>query len=287
MTPMSKNIFTAYNGLKRDLEKITEDYVFEAKLIIKYITGYTNREILERYSDTLTPVQENKLTAILNQRRIHYPLQYILGKWDFMGLPFKVGPGVLIPRPDTETLVEKTLELIKDKKEPKVLDLCCGSGCIAISIAKERPDAKVFAAEKYSVALKYAKENAILNDTKNVTFIEGDVLEGVASSEKYDLILSNPPYLDTEEMKKLPVEVTYEPETALIGGEDGMLFYREIIKNYKGSLNEGGIMAFEIGATSRQKELPDMMKKAGLINVQTATDIENRERVVFGTVKNI
>ncbi|MBR3144774.1 MAG: peptide chain release factor N(5)-glutamine methyltransferase [Clostridia bacterium] len=284
---MSKNIFTAYNGLKRDLEKITEDYVFEAKLIIKYITGYTNREILERYSDTLTPVQENKLTAILNQRRIHYPLQYILGKWDFMGLPFKVGPGVLIPRPDTETLVEKTLELIKDKKEPKVLDLCCGSGCIAISIAKERPDAKVFAAEKYSVALKYAKENAILNDTKNVTFIEGDVLEGVASSEKYDLILSNPPYLDTEEMKKLPVEVTYEPETALIGGEDGMLFYREIIKNYKGSLNEGGIMAFEIGATSRQKELPDMMKKAGLINVQTATDIENRERVVFGTVKNI
>lgn len=287
MTPMSKNIFTAYNGLKSDLEKITEDYVFEAKQIIKHITGYTNREILERYSDTLTPVQENKLTAILNQRRIHYPLQYILGKWDFMGLPFKVGPGVLIPRPDTETLVEKTLELIKDKKEPKVLDLCCGSGCIAISIAKERPDAKVYAVEKYSVALKYAKENAILNDTKNVTFIEGDVLEGVANSEKYDLILSNPPYLDTEEMKKLPVEVTYEPETALIGGEDGMLFYREIIKNYKGSLNEGGIMAFEIGATSRQKELPDMMEKAGLINVQTATDIENRERVVFGTVKNI
>ncbi|MBR0466101.1 MAG: peptide chain release factor N(5)-glutamine methyltransferase [Clostridia bacterium] len=284
---MSKNIFTAYNGLKSDLEKITEDYVFEAKQIIKHITGYTNREILERYSDTLTPVQENKLTAILNQRRIHYPLQYILGKWDFMGLPFKVGPGVLIPRPDTETLVEKTLELIKDKKEPKVLDLCCGSGCIAISIAKERPDAKVYAVEKYSVALKYAKENAILNDTKNVTFIEGDVLEGVANSEKYDLILSNPPYLDTEEMKKLPVEVTYEPETALIGGEDGMLFYREIIKNYKGSLNEGGIMAFEIGATSRQKELPDMMEKAGLINVQTATDIENRERVVFGTVKNI
>ncbi len=287
MTPMSKNIFTAYNGLKNDLEKITEDYVFEAKQIIKYITGYTNREILERYSDTLTPVQENKLTAILNQRRIHYPLQYILGKWDFMGLPFKVGPGVLIPRPDTETLVEKALELIKDKKEPKVLDLCCGSGCIAISIAKERPDAKVYAVEKYSVALKYAKENAILNDTKNVTFIEGDVLEGVASSEKYDLILSNPPYLDTEEMKKLPVEVTYEPETALIGGEDGMLFYREIIKNYKGSLNEGGIMAFEIGATSRQKELPDMMKKADFKNVQTATDIENRERVVFGTVKNI
>ena len=284
---MSKNIFTAYNGLKNDLEKITEDYVFEAKQIIKYITGYTNREILERYSDTLTPVQENKLTAILNQRRIHYPLQYILGKWDFMGLPFKVGPGVLIPRPDTETLVEKALELIKDKKEPKVLDLCCGSGCIAISIAKERPDAKVYAVEKYSVALKYAKENAILNDTKNVTFIEGDVLEGVANNEKYDLILSNPPYLDTEEMKKLPVEVTYEPETALIGGEDGMLFYREIIKNYKGSLNEGGIMAFEIGATSRQKELPDMMKKADFKNVQTATDIENRERVVFGTVKNI
>ena len=285
---MSKTIFSAYNGLKHDLEKITpEDYVFEAKQIIKHITGYTNREILERYSDTLTQVQENKLTAIINQRKIHYPLQYILGRWDFYGIPFKVGPGVLIPRADTETLVEKALELIKDKKEPLVLDLCCGSGCIGIAIAKNRPDAKIVAVEKYDTALNYAKENAKLSDIKNITFVEGDVLKGTAAEDKYDIIVSNPPYLDPDEMKKLPIEVTFEPETALLGGEDGMLFYREIIKNYRNSLKDGGTIAFEIGATDRQKKLPEMLKQAGFSDVQTALDIEDRERVVFGTVNNI
>lgn len=278
-------IFSAYNDLKVRLSKIENcDVVFEAKQIIKHITGYTNREILERYGENLTPVQQNKLTAILRQREIHYPLQYILGRWDFYGLPFFVGPGVLIPRADTETLVEKALELIKDIKEPLVLDLCTGSGCIAVSVAKNRPDSRVTAVERYDVALSYAKKNVKLNGADNVELIEGDVLESAAADKRFDIILSNPPYLSEEEMKHLQPEVTFEPETALIGGKDGLLFYKAIIKNYKNSLKKGGIIAFEIGATKAQDKLPELLAAEGFKNIETALDIEGRQRVVFGTV---
>jgi len=285
---MSQTIFSAYNNLKHNLEKIDEsDYVFEAKQIIKYVTGYTNREILERYTENLTAVQENKLIAILEQRKMRYPLQYILGRWDFYGLPFMVGPGVLIPRADTETLVEKALDLIKDRKSPKVLDLCTGSGCIAIAIAKNRPDAEVLALDKYDVPLSYAKKNIELNKVDNVTLSEGDVLKGAENDKKYDLIVSNPPYLTKTEMENLQPEVSYEPDTALLGGEDGLEFYRAIIENYKSALKENGIMAFEIGATESQDNLAEMLREAGFKNVDTALDIENRQRVVFGTYNNI
>ena len=149
------------------------------------------------------------------QREMRYPLQYIFGQWEFYGLNFKVGPGVLIPRADTEVLADKALELIKNKKSPRVLDLCTGSGCIAVAIAKTRSDAAVTAVEKYEAALDYARQNVKRNGVNNVTLLAGDVLEAAAAEGRYDLIVSNPPYITAADMKKLQPEVTYEPETAL------------------------------------------------------------------------
>lgn len=279
-----RTIFEAYNKLKRDLISIgIEDTVFEAKQIIKHITGFTNREILEFYGNPLTDEQEDELDSIVKMRADRYPLQYALGSWSCFGYEFKVGPGVLIPRSDTETIIETALELIKDKKDPFVLDLCSGSGCIGISIALENKSSTVTLVEKYPEAALYSQENITLNRAFNATLKIGDVTEGAQADKKYDIIVSNPPYVTADEMKSLQKEVTFEPETALFGGEDGLDFYKIITKKYKSSLKEGGILCFEIGF-KQADAVSGILKDAGFKNVTVKRDIEQRDRVVFGTV---
>lgn len=151
---MSKTIFEGYNECKKQLaEADIPDCVFEAKQIIKHVTGYTNAQILANYNRPLSQFQEDLLTVIIKQRLVHYPLQYIIGRWSFFGHEFFVGPGVLIPRADTETVMDVCMEYLAGDKEYKVLDLCAGTGCIGISIAAERENAKVTLVEKYSEAL--------------------------------------------------------------------------------------------------------------------------------------
>ena len=284
---MGKTIFEAYNGIKNELEKAgIEDYVFEAKQIIKHVTGYNNMQILTNYAEELTEKQQIMLTATVKQRLIRYPLQYIFGTWDFYGLPFKVGPGVLVPRADTETLVDTLLDLIKDIKAPAVLDLCSGTGCVAIAAAKNRTDAAVTAVEKYEEAARYIRENVKLNNVPNIRLVTGDVFEGAATDTKYDIIVSNPPYVTAEEMKKLPTEVTYEPATALFGGDDGLTFYRAIVKLYKTALKENGKAAFEIGSTQADA-VKQILAENGFCDIGVKKDAENRDRVVFGTLKSI
>lgn len=283
---MARTIFNAYNDIKSELEGVTDDYVFEAKQIIKYITGYTNKEILLYYTRTLTEYQESRLSEILDRRKTHYPLQYILEEWSFFGYPFLVGPGVLIPRADTEALVENALKRIADVKAPRVLDLCTGTGCIAIAIAKERTDAAVTAVEKFDEAFFYAEKNKELNRVPNLRIIKGDVLEGAAKDMKYDLIVSNPPYVTADEMNSLQTEVTFEPASALFGGEDGLTYYRAIAKNYKDCFNKGGILALEIGA-KQGAQVKEILEAEGYKNVEVLLDVEKRQRVIFGTADNI
>ena len=284
---MGKTIFEAYNGTKNELEKAgIEDYVFEAKQIIKHVTSYNNMQILTNYAEELTEKQKIMLTATVKQRLIRYPLQYIFGTWDFYGLPFKVGPGVLVPRADTETLVDTLLDLIKEIKAPAVLDLCSGTGCVAIAAAKNRTDAAVTAVEKYEEAARYIRENVKLNNVPNIRLVTGDVFEGAATDTKYDIIVSNPPYVTAEEMKKLPKEVTYEPATALFGGDDGLTFYRAIVKTYKTALKENGKAAFEIGS-AQADAVKQILAENGFCDIGVKKDAENRDRVVFGTLKSI
>ncbi len=279
------NIFEAYNKTKKELEAAgIEDYVFEAKQIIKHITGFSNSEILMNYTNRLTEFQSNNLTAIIKQRAIRYPLQYIFGEWAFYGREFFVGPGVLVPRADTETLVEVCLKYLKNSESPAVLDLCAGSGCIGITLALEKADASVTLVEKFPEAARYAERNIKRHGTDNATLICGDVLNGAANDKEYELIVSNPPYVPKNEMETVSPEVHYEPETALFGGEDGLDFYRAIIAEYKKALKAGGMLAFEVGA-GEAAAVEALLRNAGLKEINTEKDLGGICRAVYGIKK--
>ncbi len=279
-------IFEAYNDCKKRLENAgIEDYVFESKQIIKHITGYNNSQILLKYAEPLTKFQENNLTAIIKQRLIRYPLQYILRKWNFFGREFFVGPGVLVPRSDTETLIDVCLEKLNDSIPTRVLDLCAGSGCIGITLAAERKFAQVTLVEKYDEALSYTRKNAKLCGT-GVQIVKGDVFMAQGAEGEYDLIVSNPPYITDADMKTLQPEVAYEPETALAGGIDGLDFYRAIISNYKSHLKLGGVMAFEVGI-GQAAAVELLMKNAGFTKTAVVKDYSGIDRVVFGTAEDL
>lgn len=283
---MSMTIFEAYNDCKKQLMSADiEDYVFESKQIIKHITGYTNAQILTKYTQPLTEFQQNNLTVIIKQRLIHYPLQYIIGKWNFFGYEFFVGPGVLIPRADTETLMDVCLDILKPLNSPRVLDLCAGTGCIGITIKGEVPNAEVTLVEKYDEAISYLQKNIEYNNL-SVTLAKGDVLKTEGADGLYDLIVSNPPYIDQNDMNSLQTEVTFEPKTALAGGTDGLDFYRHISKCYKKHLNNNGTMAFEVGA-AQADAVVQIMRQNGFVDVDTREDMNGICRVVFGTLKNV
>lgn len=279
-------IFEAYNDCKRQLAAAgIEDYVFESKQIIKHITGYTNAQILAKYTQPLTEFQQNNLTVIIKQRLIHYPLQYIIGKWNFFGREFFVGPGVLIPRSDTETLIDVCVETIRAKQEPRVLDLCAGTGCIGITIKGECVGAEVTLVEKFDRALEYTIKNAAHNNML-VKIVQGDVLKTDGAEGLYDLIVSNPPYINADDMRQLQPEVNFEPATALDGGEDGLDFYRYISREYKKHLAPDGVLAFEVGI-NQAEQVAEILKENGFTRVQTRKDYGDVDRVVFGTVDNL
>lgn len=275
-------IFEAYNSTKKKLEAAgIEDYIFEAKEIIKHITGLNSAQIISYYTRALTEFQQNNLTAILHQREVRYPLQYIFTKWEFYGRNFFVGPGVLIPRADTETVVEAAKEFLTYKKEPKLLDLCAGTGCIGITLAKEFPQASVVLVEKYDEALQYANKNIALNEAKNVTALKGDVLKGEHNDGSYDIIVSNPPYIPESEISLMSPETKFEPQTALMANDGGLEFYKAITENYTDSLNVGGMLCFEVGA-GEAKAVAEILKQKGYTDIKFKKDLNEIDRVVSG-----
>ena len=285
--PTNNTIFNVYNETKKRLNSFgIEDYGFEARVIIKHITGFDNKKIMMNYNSLLNPAQLKRLEDIIIKRQARYPLQYILGEWSFYGRTFKVGEGVLIPRADTEIAVETALQLIKDSKAPRILDLCAGSGAIGLTIALEREDSNVTLLEKHSEAVKYCKLNKDLLGVKNADVSCGDVLKGDCSEERYDLIVSNPPYVSESDMKTLQPEVRYEPQTALCPGNDELLFYKEIVGNYGKSVNYGGAFCFEVGI-NQADSVKEILSSAGLQNVSAVKDYADIDRVVFGTVSQV
>ena len=193
--------------------------------------------------------QENAVAyeAILARREKREPMQYILGSTGFMGLEFHVEPGVLIPRPDTEILCEEALKRLGPGA--RVLDIGTGSGALAVSIARLAKDAVVTAVDVSDTALAIAERNARENGA-NVRFVKSNCFEALAG-EKFDMIVSNPPYIDSEDMAQLMPEVLKEPELALFGGEDGLDFYRRISKEAGAYLEKGGCLLFEIGCKQK------------------------------------
>ena len=225
-----------------------ENSDFDARCLLEFVLNLNPTQYLLNRSEEVDSVCAEKFLSLVEKRSNGEPLQYILGKWEFMGLPFYVGEGVLIPRPETEMLVEYALDFLKDKKNPVVIDLCSGSGCIAISVAKHLPNAKVYAVEKSDLAFPYLKKNIWLNCVFNVSAVHGDIFDRTLLSDiKPDLILSNPPYIRSPEIASLQSEVRNEPSMALDGGEDGLVFYREIANGWIDRLGTGGAIAVECG----------------------------------------
>lgn len=262
------------------LSEFTDEALNESKILISYLTD----ENIGSLPFSNKSVDKNKLDDLILRRKNGEPIQYIIGTWWFYKGEFFVGKGVLIPRQDTETLVETAKEFLKGKKDIKVADLCSGSGCIAISIATDYPEAEVVAIEKYNEAFSYLKKNIEHNGTHNVKPVLADVLE--EQSGEFDLIVSNPPYITKAEMNTLSKEVKNEPETALFGGEDGLCFYREIIKKWKGHIKSGGMIAFEVGI-GQADAVAEILNRNGYINMGVKKDLCGAQRVVFGTVNNI
>ena len=227
-----------------------------------------DEKLVERFNDNL-----NKLIKGV-------PVQYLVNKQSFYGMDFFVDNRVLIPQPDTECLVEEGLEFLKGKENAKVLDLCTGSGAIAISIAKNS-DATIYASDISKDALDVAKLNATTLGA-NITFIESDLFKNI--NEKFDLIISNPPYIKTDVIESLSIEVKNEPILALDGKEDGLYFYREIIKSAKDYLNLNGKLLFEIGFDQKES-VTKLFDEAGFDNVYSKKDLAGLDRIVSGEKK--
>lgn len=230
---------------------------------------YGNEEMKEE--------QEKEYMALLEKRAERIPLQYITGEQDFMGLTFKVNPGVLIPRQDTETLVEEALKAVTPGME--VLDLCTGSGCIAVSLAKFVPGARVQGVDISPEAVKVSEENARRNGV-NVHFFLSDMFGQVEG--KFDMIVSNPPYIPTGEIQGLMPEVKdFEPRLALDGKEDGLWFYRILAGEGKKYLKPGGMLMVEIGC-DQGKDVSRIFKDNGYCDIKVRKDLAGLDRVVTG-----
>ena len=222
---------------------------------------------------------EIRLESIISKRKERYPLQYILGSWDFYGREFFVGEGVLIPRADTEIVVEKSLEFLRNKTNPKVLDLCSGSGCIAVTLKLEKCDATVTAVEKSEKAFSYLTKNC--DKLKAcVNCILGDAFE-CNTDDDFDLIVSNPPYLTKEDMENLQQEVKSEPRMALYGEEDGLFFYRELTRIYSDKLKKGGMLIYEIG-DGQHSSVEEILLQNGFKDISQTKDYNGIIRCVAG-----
>ena len=252
------------------------DADFDARCIFEQVTGRKLEQIT-----SLSDLERLRIYEMEAQRITGQPLQYILGEWEFFGMRLFVGEGVLIPRPDTEILVETVLDWCRDLPNLRIIDLCTGSGCIALALQKHLPQAKVHALDSSEAALAYARRNIDYHKLP-VQLHQDDVLQAPIRG-KFDVIVSNPPYLTTDEMQHLQPEIRYEPASALDAGTDGLLFYREITRLWKDSLVPGGLLAYEIGE-QQGEAVSRILEWYGFEQIRVIQDYAGHDRVVIGTV---
>lgn len=271
--------------LKKGYDILKENNIEEPNLKARRLLA----NILEKEKEYLIineneEINNNKIErffSYIERLKNFEPIQYILNEQEFMGLKFFVNENVLIPQPDTETLVEEVIKIcdkFDGNREIKILDLCTGSGAIAISLSitlKER--VKVYASDISEEALRVANTNVIKNSLK-IELIQSNLFENI--DLQFDIIVSNPPYIETETLKNLPEEVKKEPQIALDGGEDGLKFYNEIILNAKKHLNTNGYLAFEIGYNQKEK-VEEIFKKNNYKNIFSKKDLSGNNRVVI------
>ena len=273
----------ARNALKK---AGVEAYSLEARLITAHACGKTKEAFLRDLALYSSNECEQRVKDLIERRLNGEPMAYITGEWEFFGLPLEVTPDVLIPRSDTEVLVETALRaLVGRKMDARILDLCSGSGCIGCALAHELPAARVVQVDISDAALEIGRRNARRNRLNRVIGLRADALKKPPMSiGSFDLIVSNPPYVPSIEILTLDGSVRdFEPLGALDGGEDGLMFYRAIVRWWRPLLRPGGWLMFEVGEDQSDAVLA-LMREAGMENLYAVEDTQGIKRVVVGRV---
>lgn len=264
------------------------DFSLDSVLILCKLLN-KDKSYIYAYGDTeVSKSIEDEFINLMEKRKSGYPIQYILGEKEFMGLSFFVQEGVLIPRPDTEILVEYIIEHSKRvyrDRNINILDIGIGSGAISLSLSYYIENAFIHGIDISSTAIKVANINKERFKLSNVIFHKGDLFQGIEGLDlkgKFHIIASNPPYISRNEIEKLQIEVKdYEPRLALDGGEDGLDFYRRITKDSKSYLTSGGLLIYEIGY-DQGKSVMEILEKEGYSDIEILKDLQGHNRVVLG-----
>lgn len=275
----------AYRKTKDNLTKAGfEAPAFEALCLIEKVFGFNRLLLITKGEETIA--SEEKLTTLaeLTEKRLnHEPLQYLLGKWSFMGIDLLVGEGVLIPRDDTEVVTSLCIDFLSGKGNTAIADLCAGSGAISLALEKYA-GCKVTAVELSEKAFSYLTQNIELNNSA-VNALNGDIFECHTSvaNNSLDLIVSNPPYIKSGDLAGLQEEVHHEPQMALDGGESGLDFYRRIVPLWKTKLKPGGAIAFELGE-GQYDEVSRILANNGFGGITESIDFGGVQRAIIGTL---
>lgn len=275
-------------GTVKLAEEGIEEFSLDAWYLLEYVTGVSKAMYFAEPERTVSEENADRYIDCIRRRAAHIPLQHITGEQEFMGYPFCVNEHVLIPRQDTEILVEEAIQIMRPKM--KILDMCTGSGCIVLSIlkmCKEKyymMDLQGIGADVSEEALKVARENSRRLEVP-VTWIQSDLFAKIPEEEKYDVIVSNPPYIETAVIDTLQEEVRlHDPYIALDGKEDGLYFYRRIISEAGKYLKTQGKLMFEIGC-DQAEAVEELMKNAGYEQITVKKDLAGLDRVVYGTLQ--
>lgn len=261
-----------------------EAAALEARLIAATAAGKSTEKLLRDMRYYATDEVERRAEEMVQRRLAGEPVAYITGVWEFRGLPMEVSRDVLIPRIDTEVLAELAIKYLRGtgRLDARVLDLCSGTGCIGCAIAAELPRVRVVLADVSAAAMEISRRNVSRNGLDGrISFLPADVMKlPPLMTGSFDLVVSNPPYIPTVEIMTLDPSVRdYEPVWALDGGEDGLDFYRAILKNWHGVIRQGGELMFEVGEDQAER-VKDLMRMAGLREARSFPDTQNIQRVV-------
>ena len=271
--------------LKQESNELIKSEISEpnlkSKLLLMSIMNVSKEYLVIHGKDIIDSTVQEEFKNLISKLKMGYPLEYITHEKEFMKLKFYVDENVLIPRADTEVLVEEVIKRIN--KQVKVLDLCTGSGAIAISLAKYLENSFITAIDISAKAIEIAQKNAKQNNVE-IEFVCSDLFEKIESSNtKFDIIVSNPPYIETDEILKLNKDVQKEPILALDGGKDGVIFYKKISNEAKEFLKENGIIAFEIGY-KQKNDVIQILQNEGYKNIICIKDLSGNDRVVLANI---
>lgn len=281
---------TTYNNLYLDVrQRFKNAGVFDptraARELVCVGSGKTKEELVRDSRFYVPPEVEREIDTLAKRHLAGEPVAYLIGEWEFYGLPLDISKSVLIPRPDTEVLASRAIEAARSYDEPRVLDLCAGSGCIGLAVAKHVPKARVLLGEYDEDAIKVCRQNIRRNDlSARVSAVRIDAREKPSRQlGEFDVIVSNPPYIPSADIETLDVSVRdYEPHIALDGGADGLDFYRAICGKWRDALRDYGKLLFEVGIGQADTVLR-LMRASGFGDVQIIKDLNDIPRVVYGT----